>query len=128
MKGTTFWVVSLILIFMPHPNAIRFNRNRSALTQGELVDLLDLSQSTLSEMELLAETTRLETALALQVIFGTQPRHMFAALYAKIESAVMERAAALDEQLRHKTDASSQRKLQTLGAMVKRATSNASEL
>lgn len=47
-------------------------RNRSALTQGELVDLLDLSQSTLSEMELLAETTRLETALALQVIFGTR--------------------------------------------------------
>ncbi len=113
---------------MPHPNSIRFNRNRSALTQNELVDLLDLSQSTLSEMELLAETTSLETALALQLVFGTQPRHMFAALYARIENAIMPRAAALDEKLRHKTDAKSQRKLRTLSAMVKRATSQTTEL
>jgi len=107
---------------------IRFNRIRSALTQEELVELLDLSQSTLSEMELLAETTRLETALALQVVFGTQPRHMFAALYARIENAVMTRAAVLDERLRHKTDAKSQRKLRTLNAMVKHATSQADKL
>lgn len=113
---------------MPHPNAIRFNRIRSALTQRELVDLLGLSQSTLSEMELLAETTRLETALALQVIFGTQPRQMFATLYTKIESAVMRRAAALEEKLRHKTDATSQRKLRALGGMVRRATPQANEL
>lgn len=113
---------------MPHPNSIRFHRIRSALTQEEIVELLDLSQSTLSEMELLVETTRLETALALQVVFGTQPRHMFAALYARIETAVMARAAALDEKLRHKTDAKSQRKLRTLGAMVKRATSPVNEL
>ncbi|HEX8300276.1 hypothetical protein [Sphingomonas sp.] len=113
---------------MPHPNLIRFYRIRSALTQDELVDLLDLSQSTLSEMELLAETTRLETALALQVVFGMQPRHMFAALYAKIETAVMARAAELDEKLRHKTDAKSQRKLRTLSAMVKRATTQPDEL
>ena len=113
---------------MPHPNAIRLNRIRSALTQGELVDLLDLSQSTLSEMEALADTTRLETALAMQVVFGTQPRHMFAALFARIENAVMTRAAALDEKLRNKTDAKSLRKLQTLSLMVKRATSQSNEL
>lgn len=113
---------------MPHPNLIRFNRIRSAFTQDELVDLLDLSQSTLSEMELLAETTRLETALALQVVFGTQPRHMFAGLYGKIENAVMTRAAVLDGELRHKTDAKSQRKQRTLNAMVKRATSQADKL
>lgn len=113
---------------MPHPNSIRFNRNRSALTQDELVDLLDLSQSTLSEMELFADTTRLETALALQVIFGTQPRHMFAALYARIENAVMTRAAVLDERLRNNADLKSQRKLRTLSAMVKRATSPAKDI
>lgn len=113
---------------MPHVNFIRFNRNRCALTQNELADLLDISQSTLSEMELLGETAGLESALALQIIFGTQPRQMFAALYARIENAVMTRAALLDEKLRHKIDVKSQRKLRTLAAMVKRATSKANEL
>ncbi|UVO53066.1 helix-turn-helix transcriptional regulator [Sphingomonas sp. SUN039] len=103
-------------------------RNRSALTQEELCNLVDISQSTLSELELFREATSLDTALALQVVFGTQPRKLFSVLYARIENAVMGRAASLDQKLRDKTDARSLRKLRTLDDMVKRATSQTTEL
>ena len=69
----------------------------------------------------------LETTLALQVIFGAQPKLLFHERYASIEDAVMRRAAELERKIRGKTDLASLKKLELLESMVKRAQPVASE-
>lgn len=106
---------------MSHSQTVRLNRKRTALSQGDLADLLAISQTAISRLEGAAESTTLETALGLQVVFDLQPRLLFHRLYASVEEAVMARATKLDRQLRGKTDAASLKKQRLLGAMVKRA-------
>lgn len=106
---------------MTHPRTVQSSRKGSALTQEEIADLLDVSQSTVSRLELEGTTTTLELAFGLQVIFGAQPRALFSKIYAEIEDAVMRRAAALDKKLRHMTDPRSEKKKRFLASMSKRA-------
>ncbi len=99
-------------------------RKDTALSQGELADLLAISQSAISRLEDGSDPPTLEIALGLQVIFDMSPRQMFAAFYTKVEDAVMAQAAKLDRKIRGKTDAASLKKQRLLTSMVKRATSN----
>ena len=118
---------NLIHPVMTHPQTVQSNRKGSALTQEEVAALLDVSQSTVSRLELEGSSTTLELAFGLQVIFGHQPRVLFSKLYAEIEDAVMRRAAALDKKLRHMTDPRSEKKKRHLASMSKRALVTAKE-
>lgn len=100
---------------------IRAQRRHFALSQGELGELLALSQGEISRLEENRRSVNLETALALQVIFDIEPRVVFADRYAAAEDRVMRRAARLDDKLRGRTDRGSQRKLELLRAMARRA-------
>ena len=100
---------------------VRSYRKHYALTQDELADLLALSQTAVSRLEDDPGTGSLDTALALQVLFGLQPGVVFRRLYLRVEEAVMARAARLDRKLRGKTDPDSMRKQQLLADMVDRA-------
>lgn len=103
-------------------------RKDAALSQGELADLLSISQSSISRLEDGSDPPTLETVFGLQVIFDMSPRQMFAAFYTKVEDAVMRRAAILDGKIRGKTDAASVKQQRLLTSMVNRATSNAKEV
>ncbi|GAA0325951.1 hypothetical protein GCM10009087_40350 [Sphingomonas oligophenolica] len=106
---------------MTHSQTVQSNRKGSALTQEEIAGLLNVSQSTVSRLELEGSSPTLELALGLQVIFGVQPRVLFSTLYAEIEDAVMRRAAVLDKKLRHMNDLVSEKKKRHLASMSKRA-------
>lgn len=113
---------------MSHSTSVRLERKSNALSQGELADLLSLTQTTISRLEEGAGTASLETALGLQVIFDVEPCSTFATLYSQVEETVMTRAAELDVSIRGKSDPQSLKKQALLNAMVKRATSNARAL
>jgi transcriptional regulator with XRE-family HTH domain len=121
---------NLIQRIMNHTQTVQLNRKRAALSQEELADLIDVSQSTISRVESdeTVKMTTLETLLGLQVVFGHSPRALFSSLYAKIEEAVMTRAAELDCLIRSKDDPQSLKKKQLLSAMMKRATSQSPKL
>ena len=114
--------VDIILLVMPHSQSVRINRKRWALSQGELAELLGISRPALTRLEIETESTSLETALGLLIIFGLHPRAMLPGTYLLIEEAVMKRAARLDRRLRGKGDDKSLRKVALLSDMVKRAT------
>lgn len=109
---------------MKHIPKLRSNRKQFALSQGELGLLIDLSQGEVSRLEEDRRSAKLETALALQVVFDVQPRDMFVHRYAKVEEAVMRRASRLDRALRDRADAASVKKRQLLAEMVRRAKPN----
>lgn len=110
---------------MSHTPSVALHRKRWALSQDELADLLGISQAHVCRIEgsEAAKTTKLETVLGLQVIFGRAPRTLFNTLYEAVEDAVMARAAQLDLALRDKQDPDSIKKKNLLAAMLKRATS-----
>ncbi len=106
---------------MTHIQTLQSKRKGSALTQEEIAEMLSVSQTTVSRLELGKISTTLEIALGLQVIFGSQPRALFSKLYAEIEDAVMRRAAELERTLRTMTDPISEKKRRHLASMSKRA-------
>lgn len=124
--GAAFYFLTLIFRMATH-HTVRALRRRFALNQKELAGLLGLSQSAVSRLESRGEPATLETTLALQVIFGEQPKLLFHERYASVEDAVMRRAAELDRKLRGKTDPASLKKLELLEGMVKRAQPVASQ-
>lgn len=105
---------------MTHIQMVRQTRKRFALSQGELADLLSLSQGEISRLEVDRHVARLETVFALQILFDVEPRDLFPRRYAKVEEVVMRRASKLDRRLRGKSDAASLKKKRLLAAMVKR--------
>jgi transcriptional regulator with XRE-family HTH domain len=106
---------------MPQNQKLRLNRKVYALSQRELANLLNLSQSEMSRLEDGTHAPRLETVFCLQVLFDVAPRHLFPDLYAEAGEAVMRRASRLDRQLTGKNDAASLKKKRLLTAMVDRA-------
>lgn len=118
----------LILFIMHNSHAIRLERKRWALSQEELANLLSITRPALTRLEIETESTSLETALGLLVVFGTDPSTILPRTYARIEEAVMTRAADLDCSLRGKTDQKSLRKLQLLSNMVRQATARTNRL
>jgi transcriptional regulator with XRE-family HTH domain len=109
---------------MTYIQMVRQARKRFALSQGELADLLALSQGEISRLEDDRHVARLETVFALQILFGVEPRDMFPRRYAEAFDAVMRRASKLDQALRDKTDAASLKKKRLLSAIVDRAEPN----
>lgn len=106
---------------MPTLRSVKFYRKHYALTQDDLARLLDLSQTGISRLESDPDAGMLDTAFALQVLFGLPPSHVYWKLHHSVEEAVMARAVALDREVRSKADPDSLRKQQLLADMVDRA-------
>lgn len=84
----------------PLPTYLRTYRKRSGLTQEEVAFLLDTRDgATVSRYERLSSMPSLETALALEVIFGVPARELFRGVFAEVETEVIQRARLLSEQL-----------------------------
>lgn len=100
-------------------------RRKHALTQSELADLIGISQKAISRLEDGAgdkiHHLRLETAFALQVVFGKRPGQLFTRLFADVEDAVIGRAAVLDRALDGRSDRATEHKRALLIDMVRRA-------
>lgn len=100
-------------------------RRKHALTQAELAELLGVVQTTVGRLEHAAgdalHTVRLETAFALQVVFGRRPGQLFSRLYEEVEEEVMGRAAALDRRLDGLQDRATEHKRTLLSDMMRRA-------
>jgi len=104
---------------------LKTHRRLWALTQSELARLTGLSRQAISHYEQQMMLPSFEIALRLEIIFGKTPGHLFPALYERVEEAVMLEAAGLREALEGMRDATSQRKVDFLDAMMKRATQTA---
>ena len=100
---------------------VRAQRKHWALSQTELARLLNRSPARLSRYESGEDPPDLETALALQVVFGVPPRRIFPSLYTTLEEAVMRRAAELDQRLAGKIGYAVDRQRRLLEAMAHRA-------
>jgi len=110
---------------MKNAHTILLLRKRTGLSQGELAELIGISQSALSRIEeAQVSDLRLDAALSLTVIFGQRPHRMFAERFAELEDAIMTRAADLYQALRGKRDAKSMKKHALLDDMMRRATAS----
>lgn len=107
---------------MHHPNYLAALRQRNALSEQELADLVGYaSRSAVYRFERGERRPTLRFALACEVVFGEDPRKVFPGLYAKIEDAVLAHAARLDEAVRNQKGAAAARKRKLLLEMVERA-------
>lgn len=103
-------------------NYVRTERRRWALTQKEVADLLGFeSRTCISRIEQGKRVPGLESALALEVLFGLAPRSMFPHLYLEVEEDVMSQALHLYEAIEHSTTPRERRKRELLEIALKRA-------
>lgn len=103
-------------------NYVRTQRRRWALTQEEVADLLGFeSRTCISRIEQGKRIPSLESALALEVLFGEPPKQLFPQVYAESEEALMQRASLLQEGLLHTTKPRQMRKRECLEQALKRA-------
>lgn len=78
------------------PQYLRTHRKRAGLTQSETAALLGLETGeNISRYERESRRPTLETAFALQAIFGVESRELFPGLYREVEQGVRKRARAL---------------------------------
>lgn len=102
---------------------VRTQRRRWALTQKELGYLIGIEgRIGIARIEQGERLPTIETALALEVLFGTPPRTMFPRFYAEIEETVMQRALLLHEGLIQGTSPAEKRKCELLKQALARAT------
>jgi hypothetical protein len=107
---------------MNHPNYLAAHRKNWALNKEELGLLMGYRSGTpIYRCEIALAEPTLKLALGCEVVFGIQARHLFPAVYARAEDAIMERAAALDARLGDEQDAVAVRKRELLRLMVERA-------
>lgn len=108
----------------PH-NYVRTERRRWALTQREMASLLGFeSRASVSRIELGKYDPDLETALALEVLFGVAPRIMFPQVFGEIEEQVMCQAVLLYEATEKSSKPRERRKRELLELAVRRATAH----
>lgn len=100
---------------------VRSERTAVPLKQRDLAHLVGRSDAAVSRWEGGIDTPDIEEMLALEVVFGKPPRVLFPSLYARIEEAVMSRAAELDERVRGRVDPMSKRIQMFLVEIVERA-------
>jgi transcriptional regulator with XRE-family HTH domain len=82
-------------------NYIRMHRRRFALSQEEVAYLLGVgSAGTVARYESSRRTPTLETALALEAVFGVSVAELYAGKFNQVEQSVQERACELVEKLR----------------------------
>jgi transcriptional regulator with XRE-family HTH domain len=85
----------------PLNNYIRTHRNRAALSQAELATLIGCgSAATVARYELGMREPLLDTALALEVVFGVTPRELFPGRFRTVEQFVRKRVDLLIEEAR----------------------------
>jgi len=85
-------------------NYVRTQRQRHGLSTHELAFLLKRAPSYISQLEYSDGLPSLEIALALQVLFRQEPRHLFAGLYESVEDDIMRRAAQMLSALEGRED------------------------
>ncbi len=104
-------------------NYVRTHRRRWALTQKEVAALLGFeSRTTVSRIEQGKHVPNLETALALEVLFGVAPREMFSQIFDEIEEQVMRQSLVLYEATLQSSKPRERRKRELLEIALKRAT------
>lgn len=104
--------------------SVRTQRRRWALTQREVAVLLGFeSRTSVSRIEQGKHVPNLETALALEVIFGVAPREMFPQVFGEIEEQVMRQSLVLYEATLQSSKPRERRKRELLEVALKRATS-----
>lgn len=104
--------------------AVRTHRRRWALTQREVATLLGFeSRTSVSRIEQGKHVPNLETALALEVVFGVAPREMFPSIFGEIEEQVMRQSLELYEATLQSSKPRERRKRELLEVALKRATS-----
>ena len=106
---------------------VRAQRLRWAVSQKDLARLLNRSPARVSRYEAGQDPPDLQTALGLQVIFGTSPRAMFPSIYSEIEEAVMVRAAELDQSLNGQIGHAAETRRRLLKGMAFRAKGSADQ-
>lgn len=106
-------------------NELALMRRKFALTQEDVAALVGISQTSVGRIEGGDERTidnlRLETALALQVVFGRRPERLLPDLFNRVEDAVMRQAAELDRSLDGQMDKAAEHKRALLADMMRRA-------
>jgi DNA-binding XRE family transcriptional regulator len=101
---------------------VRTLRRRWALTQQELAQLIGYDERcSVCRIESGMRSPTIESALALEILFGTPTRSLFPQLYSTVEEAVMRRAAAQYEAVIRLDTPSSRRKRELLELVMKRA-------
>lgn len=104
-------------------NRVRTERRRWALTQKEVALLLGFeSRTPVSRIEQGERVPNLETALALEVLFGVAPRTLFPQVFGEIEEQVMREALTLYEATLQSSKPREKRKRALLELALKRAT------
>lgn len=104
------------------PTYLRKHRRKWALTQCDLARLLgEVSTSAISKYETLARTPRLETMLALEVVFDEVSESLFPALAEEVRRAVVRNAIVLRDEFAGRTDARSIRKHRLLDELISRS-------
>jgi transcriptional regulator with XRE-family HTH domain len=83
-------------------NYLRAYRKQYGLSQKEVAFLLGVKASVkVSQYEMFQRVPSLETALALQAIFGVPVAELFAGIYEKVEKEISNRAKILDSKLQN---------------------------
>ncbi len=109
---------------MNHPNYLASHRKNWALDKEELGLLIGYrTGKPIYRCEIALAEPSLKLVLGCEVVFGVQARHLFPAIYAQAEDAIMARAAVLDVRLRDEENLGAARKRELLRQMVERAQS-----
>lgn len=110
---------------MHHNHSILLLRKNYNLSQGDLAHLIGISQSALCRMEDgQVGNLQFDVVLALAVIFGESLNRMFPKRYAKIEEAVMNRAADMYQATEGRSDSKMLIRRELFEQMMRRATAN----
>ncbi len=101
---------------------VRSYRLRWGFTQNELAFIIGAKKRTfVSYLEGQKRQPKLADALALQVVFGTEPVELFPALFAETADGVLTRAYDLYERLQGQSSGKNRMKLDFLEEMFERA-------
>jgi transcriptional regulator with XRE-family HTH domain len=103
------------------PSYLHTLRKQSGLSQPEMAALFDVTGSAMSRFENLSRHPTIELLIGAEVIFGQTAKDVFPALYQDIERDIIERARALRDDLKSKTDPGSRKKFRLLNELIKRA-------
>lgn len=102
------------------PSYLRTLRLQWGLSQSELANLLGISASLLSKVESLTRRPTARVILPAEIVFGLGPDEIFPGAYRGIEKDVGQRARALRQQLKHRSDWAALEKSRQLKAMLRR--------
>jgi transcriptional regulator with XRE-family HTH domain len=101
---------------------LRTARLAASLTQAELGALLGVSEGVISNVEMDRTVPTFALVLGAVLLFGKPSERLFPYLYNTLQEALGQGAAALDGQIRDRTDPVSFKKIALLSAMAKRTT------